>query len=289
VAAATLDPAATGTLVNAASVSLPNGFTDPVPGDNTAVDTDTLVTDPTQVDLAVTKAGPPFAVRGANIVYTLAVTNNGPASATGVQVDDPSPSGLTFVSNTGDCSSPFPCGLGTMTPGQTLTITSTFSVPVDYPAPAPVVNTATVSSSTVDPSPENGSATATSLFGTFFTLIPCRLADTRDSTKGPNGPPALQPGQDRTFVLSGLCGVPAGATAVSVNVTVTGGTAPGNLRLFPADVPLPLVSTINFVAAQTRANNAIVAASADGTVSIKVHNASVGPVQLILDVNGYFE
>jgi len=288
VATATLDPAATGTLVNAASVSLPNGFSDPVPGNNTAVDTDTIVTDPTQVDLAITKAGPAFAVRGGNIVYTTVVTNNGPASATSVRVDDPAPSGLTLVSNAGDCSTAFPCSLGTMTPGQTLTISSTFSVPINYPAPTPIVNTATVSSATIDPSPENDSATATSGFGTFFTLAPCRLADTRDS-KSPNGPPALQPGQDRTFVLSGTCGLPAGATAVSVNVTVAGGTAPGNLRLFPADVPLPLVSTINFVAGQTRANNAIVAASADGTVSIKVHNASVGPVQLILDVNGYFE
>lgn len=71
--------------------------------------------------------------------------------------------------------------------------------------------------------------------------------------------------------------------------TVTQGAAPGNLRLFPADVSVPLVSTINWSPGQTRANNAIVAGSADGTVAIKVKNSSAGTVHFVLDVSGYFQ
>jgi len=268
-------------------VSVTTATTDPVSADNSAT-VSTTVTGSTLADLAIAKGGPAFTVRGGNLVYTTVVTNNGPGSATSVLVDDPTPSGLTFVSNAGDCLTAFPCSLGTVANGQTRTITSTFSIPADYAAPTPVVNTASVSSATTDLSPGNNSSTATSRFGTFYTLTPCRLADTRDPLS-PEGPPALQPGQDRTFVLSGRCGLPAGATAIAVNVTVTGGTAPGDLRIFPADVTMPLVSTINFTAGLTRANNAIVVATADGTVAIKVHNDSTGTVQFILDVTGYFE
>jgi uncharacterized repeat protein (TIGR01451 family) len=240
-------------------------------------------------DLAITKTGSSTATLGGDLVYTITVTNNACASAASVQVSDPTPAGVTFVSNTGDCTLTFPCSLGTLASGALRTITSTFNVPVSYPAPAPIVNTATVSSPTGDANTTNNTATATSRFrAAFFTLTPCRLADTRDPAS-PNGPPALQPNQDRTFVLSGTCNLPVGARAVALNVTVTQGTALGDLRLFPADVTMPLVSTINFAAGQTRANNAVVTASADGTVSIKVHNDSAGPVQFILDVTGYFE
>jgi hypothetical protein len=77
--------------------------------------------------------------------------------------------------------------------------------------------------------------------------------------------------------------------ALSLNLTVTAPAAAGNLRLYPADVVAPLVSTLNFSAGQTRANNAIVAAAADGSVGIVVKNASAGAAHVVLDVNGYFE
>jgi len=136
-----------------------------------------------------------------------------------------------------------------------------------------------------DPDPTNDSDSATSLFGAYYTLTPCRLVDTRL----PAWQPALQPGDERMFVLAGACSIPTGAAALSVNVTVAAPTAPGHLSVYPADVAAPLVSTINFSAGQTRANNAIVPAAADGSVAIKVKNGSAGTVQLVLDVNGYFE
>jgi Subtilase family len=118
----------------------------------------------------------------------------------------------------------------------------------------------------------------------FFTLAPCRAVDTR----GPNAP-ALTGGLERSFFLAGLCGVPTTAKAVSVNVTITSPATAGNLRLFPAGVSAPLVSTINFAPGQTRANNAVLQVGGGATASISVRNDAAGSVDFILDVNGYFQ
>ena len=63
----------------------------------------------------------------------------------------------------------------------------------------------------------------------------------------------------------------------------------GHLTIHPADLGLPLASTINFSAGQTRANNAVLRLSNDGSGSVTVYNGSTGSVHFILDVNGYFE
>jgi len=68
-----------------------------------------------------------------------------------------------------------------------------------------------------------------------------------------------------------------------------GATTQGNVRLFPPGVAVPLVSTINFIAGQTRANNAIVQVGDAPTGSVVVLNGAAGTVHFILDVNGYFE
>jgi uncharacterized protein DUF4394 len=121
----------------------------------------------------------------------------------------------------------------------------------------------------------------------FFSVTPCRVLDTRNPD-GPYGGPALVAGADRTFAIAGQCGVPPGAAAVSVNLAVTQPTTVGNLRLFPAGTALPVVSSINYSAGQTRSNNAIVRLNALGEMAVRCAQAS-GTAGFILDVNGYFE
>jgi hypothetical protein len=121
----------------------------------------------------------------------------------------------------------------------------------------------------------------------FFTVTPCRLVDTRDLA-GTFGAPALVAGADRVFSLYGRCGIPDGARAVSVNVTVTGPTATGGLRLYPAGTPMPLASAINYGPGQTRSNNAIVTLNSLGELAVRCTQTS-GTTHLVLDVNGYFE
>ena len=123
--------------------------------------------------------------------------------------------------------------------------------------------------------------------GHLFTLAPCRVLDTRDAA-GPYGGPALAAGQSRAFTLAGRCGVPASAVAVALNLTVTGPTAQGNLRLYPADQAVPVTSSLNYGAGQTRANNAIVGLSTSGALAVRCTQA-FGTAQVVLDVTGYFE
>lgn len=115
----------------------------------------------------------------------------------------------------------------------------------------------------------------------FYSVTPCRSIDTRVAQG-----PALLAGDDRTFQVTGTCNVWGGAEAVSVNVAVVGATAAGNLRLHPCG-PVPLTSTINYLAGQTRSNNAVVPLDGGGNLCVYVGQAS-GTVHFILDVNGYF-
>jgi hypothetical protein len=64
-----------------------------------------------------------------------------------VQLVDPTPARLTFVSATGACTS-FPCSLGALTPGQSKSVQTTYTV-IAGPTTT-ITNTATVSSSTLD-------------------------------------------------------------------------------------------------------------------------------------------
>ena len=87
--------------------------------------------------------------------------------------------------------------------------------------------------------------------------------------------------------MAGICGIPAEADAVAVNVTVTQPTAAGHLTIYQAGVPLPLASTINYRALQTRANNAIVPLGANDSIAVSSGQPS-GTTHFILDVVGYF-
>lgn len=119
----------------------------------------------------------------------------------------------------------------------------------------------------------------------FHTLTPCRLLDTRDPV-GPFGGPRLVAGTTRTFALAGRCGVPADAIALSVNATAVNAAAAGSLRAFAADGVVPGTSALSYSAAVTRANNAMVAVSRDGTGSIALRPDAA--LDLVLDVNGYY-
>jgi hypothetical protein len=73
-----------------------------------------------------------------------------------------------------------------------------------------------------------------------------------------------------------------------VNITVTQPTAPGHITLYPAGGSLPLASTLNYRADQTRANNAIVGLGAGGGLVVFC-GQTTGTTHFIIDVSGYFE
>jgi uncharacterized repeat protein (TIGR01451 family) len=239
--------------------------------------------------VSVTKTGPSYpAAVGSTLYYQIQVKNLGPSTAAGIEVSDPTPPGLTMIDAYG-CSSGFPCKIPRIPVGESRTIYAYFAIPTSYQGPDPVVNTATVATATPDPVQSNDTSTVQTPFFVpadnlaFYTLTPCRLLDTR------GGPDPFAAGTvEIVSAAFGPCGVPYGARALALNVTVTQASASGNLRLYPAGIPVPLVSTINYGAGQTRGNNAVVSLSGDSGLAVKVGQAS-GTVHVILDVFGYFE
>ena len=81
------------------------------------------------------------------------------------------------------------------------------------------------------------------------------------------------------------------ATATAISVEPDRRFADGGretLRIFESDKPLPLVSSINYAAGQTRANDAVVPLSEKGWFSIFCEQVG-GTVDVIVDVNGFLE
>jgi hypothetical protein len=153
--------------------------------------------------------------------------------------------------------------------------------PTPTPTPTP----------TRTPTPTPTPTTPPTATGTlFYPLTPCRVLDTRNAT-GPLGGPVLAARATRSFTVlttPSTCAIPSNAKTLSVNLTITGPTATGELRVFPGNLPLPATSAISFNAGQTRANNAHVLLATDGTGSFKVQNNSTGTVHLIVDINGFY-
>ncbi|MEP7201973.1 MAG: hypothetical protein ABI894_05150, partial [Ilumatobacteraceae bacterium] len=165
---ATVTASATGSLVNTAVATVPNGVTDPVPGNNTATDTDTLTP---SADLSITKSDfSATATPGAPVTYTVAVSNAGPSDVADATVADVLPaslSGATWTcSITGAGSCP-PSGSGDISSTIVLTVgaiaTFTITGTLQSSTTADLVNTSTVTppSGTSDPTPGNNTATDT--------------------------------------------------------------------------------------------------------------------------------
>jgi hypothetical protein len=121
----------------------------------------------------------------------------------------------------------------------------------------------------------------------FYTVSPCRVVDTRKPASALGGP-VLTSREDRVLSVFATCGIPLTARALSINITATGSTAPGNLRLHPGNGPVPGASSLNYAAGQTRANNAVVPVSRFGELAVYCGQAT-GTVHVIVDVNGYFQ
>jgi streptogramin lyase len=124
--------------------------------------------------------------------------------------------------------------------------------------------------------------------GDLFTgITPVRLLDSRTSNGGWAGKLPEGPGRDLVVRAPGNPnGVPATATAVIANVTVTSGDAQSFVSVWPSGLPRPNVSNLNLLPGQTIPNLVTVKIGANG--AIRVANA-VGNVHVIIDVVGYYD
>ncbi len=129
------------------------------------------------VDLAISGQGPTSLTEGQQGSFTYTVHNPGPYVAPAVTVTNVL-TGLTFVSNSGDCTTAFPCKLGDLQPGDTRTFTTTLKAATTADGNGTTVTTAdsvsatgaaNVSALTVKvpttPSSGGGSSGCTAAFG----------------------------------------------------------------------------------------------------------------------------
>jgi hypothetical protein len=122
---------------------------------------------------------------------------------------------------------------------------------------------------------------------TYVPLAPARILDTRDGTGGLTGPFTSRVA--RTFQVTGCGGVPAGATAVTGNLTVTQQGSLGYLFIGPVANNYPTSSTLNFPTDDDRANSVTVALGSGGSLSVTYAAPTLGPTaHVIFDVTGYF-
>jgi uncharacterized repeat protein (TIGR01451 family) len=118
----------------------------------------------------------------------------------------------------------------------------------------------------------------------FFTLNPCRVADTR-LANGPLGGPALPGGGVRSFpVLSSACSVPASAQAYQMHATVVPQDTLYSLTVWPTGIGQPLATTLSAIDGQVTSNSLMIGAGTSGEVSAWTS----GTTHLIFDINGYF-
>jgi uncharacterized repeat protein (TIGR01451 family) len=184
----TVSGSAIGAINNTASLTLPAGIVDPVPGDNTSTATTNISP---VADLQIVKTGPAVANAGGQISYNLRVTNLGPSSANGTTVSDLLPA--TLVATTATCANTSGgaiCPTNTSVNGNQIaaTITTlpaggvvnlTVNANVIGSATGIINNTAQVSlpSGVTDPDATNN----TSTIGTTVQLV----ADVRATKTGP--------------------------------------------------------------------------------------------------------
>jgi hypothetical protein len=277
---ATTTPTETTTAVpptstpTAAATSTVTG-TPPTPTETpTATQTFTPSNTPTRTPTSTATRTPTATQTPSNTPTGVPPTNTPTATRTNTQTPTP-PATPTLTPPTAPTNTPRP----THTPrNPTDTPTPTVTPPLTATS-LPTLTFTPVFTPTITPTPGP-------LVAGFYTLTPCRLADTREAT-GSFGGPALQAGETRSFVMVGRCGIPPEADAIAVNITVTQPTAPGHVIIYPLRVPLPMTSTINYSAGQTRANNAIVQVGTDGSIAVTCGQSS-GTTHFIIDVVGYF-
>jgi len=123
----------------------------------------------------------------------------------------------------------------------------------------------------------------------FVPVSPCRLFDTRPEFQVGSRATPLGANESHTVSATGAsgdCNLPAGISAVTLNVTAVGATAPTFLTVYPADVTRPDASHLNPSPGQPPTPNAVnTGVSPDGRFA--VYNLA-GQVHVFADVVGYF-
>ncbi len=248
---------------------------------------------PTTTDLAVTKTdGSATYTPGTNVVYTIVVTNNGPLLATGAQISDPLPAGITTANWTcvaaggGACGAASGTGALNTTANLPVGATATYTVTMAMPPTATgnLTNIVTVTMAGGDSDPSNNTAQDVD--------APAPQADL--AVTKTDGSPTFTPGTNVTYAIvvsntgpSAVTGavitdaLPASITTASWTCgAVTGGGvcgAPSGTGAINTTANLPVNATVTYTLTWT------VPSSFAGNL---VNTATVAAPVGVTDTNG---
>jgi hypothetical protein len=116
--------------------------------------------------------------------------------------------------------------------------------------------------------------------GKFAPVAPTRLMDSRI---GLGVSDRLAGGSVVPLQVTGVAGVPTGASAVALNVTSVSPSMAGFVTVYPCDGPRPVVSSLNPVPGSAKPNVVITPVAANGTICLY----TLTDVDLIVDITGY--
>ena len=125
----------------------------------------------------------------------------------------------------------------------------------------------------------------------FFSITPCRVADTRNPN-GVFGGPALASNTTRNYPIRGQCGIPLTAQAAVFNFTVVQAPTDGNLIVYPAGGAVPNTSVLNWAAGEFAVGNGAIIQLAGSTNDISVYPnmpAGAPSINFVIDTTGYFQ
>jgi hypothetical protein len=119
----------------------------------------------------------------------------------------------------------------------------------------------------------------TSAAGTFHPVESVRVLDTRTGA-------GLAGGQVVRFAVTNHGGIPTGAAAATINLTVLRPATAGSITVFPGDTAWNGTASVTFPATLTKQSMVTAKLGADGTLSVRNNLATT--IQLIGDVAGYY-
>ena len=221
-------------LVIANTATVTAAQADPVPANNTAT-VDIFVN---ATDLAVAKTvSNATPNEGSNIVYTITVTNGGLNNATGIEIDDILPAGVTYVSSVPSPGHGYYAAglwlLGNLSSSSSATLQITASVDSGTSG-STITNTASLLKlDQIDTDSSNDSASVAIAPATTPTLTLVKSADTASAA----------PGQTITYSLTTFNSGPGGAVTVIFKDHMSPFTS-WNLDAYGAGQPFQLVDSI---------------------------------------------
>lgn len=279
---ATINAAATGDLINTATIAVPSGSSDGNPANNSATDEDSLTP---QANLGITVTdGAASVAAGGPVSYTITVSNAGLSNAPGATVNNTFPaslSNITWTTTTAGGGTATASGSGNISDSVNLpaggSVTYTVNATLSPSATGTLSNTATVTApaGVTDPSPGNNSSTDQTAITASANL---GITVTDNATSAVPGMPvtytivASNAGPSNASSATVADTFPASLTNITWSTVTAGGataTASGSGNIADA-VNLPAGSSVTYTVNATISPGATTTLSNTATISSSV-------------------